>query len=89
MKIEAVDFFYLAMPEVTTEADGSQDALLVRVAAGGHHVGGASARRRRCVDRGFRLSDVARRMPPVGASVLGETLESPDDIARIAAEVDI
>ena len=36
MHIEAVDFFYLAMPEVTDEADGSQDALLVRVAAGGH-----------------------------------------------------
>jgi L-alanine-DL-glutamate epimerase-like enolase superfamily enzyme len=36
MQIEAVDFFYLAMPEVTDEADGSQDALLVRVAAGGH-----------------------------------------------------
>ncbi|WP_291389923.1 hypothetical protein [Devosia sp.] len=35
MRIEAVDFFYLAMPEVTLEADGSQDALLVRVAAGG------------------------------------------------------
>jgi hypothetical protein len=30
-----VDFFYLAMPEITTEADGSQDALLVRVRAGG------------------------------------------------------
>ena len=36
MKIEAVDFFYLSMPEVTDDADGSQDALLVRVAAGGH-----------------------------------------------------
>ena len=36
MKIDAVDFFYLAMPTITTEADGSQDALLVRVAAGGH-----------------------------------------------------
>ena len=35
MKIEAVDFFYLSMPEVTTAADGSQDALLVRVRAGG------------------------------------------------------
>jgi hypothetical protein len=35
MKSEAVDFFSLAMPEITTEADGSQDALLVRVAAGG------------------------------------------------------
>ena len=26
MKIEAVDFFYLAMPELTTGADGSEDA---------------------------------------------------------------
>jgi hypothetical protein len=28
MKIESVDFFYLSMPEVTTEADGSQDAVM-------------------------------------------------------------
>ena len=26
MRIDAVDFFYLSMPVVTTEADGSQDA---------------------------------------------------------------
>ena len=35
MKVEAVDFFYLSMPEITTNADGSQDALIVRVCAGG------------------------------------------------------
>ena len=35
MRIESIDFFYLSMPKVTPEADGSQDALLVRVAAGG------------------------------------------------------
>lgn len=34
-KIEAVDFFYLSMPDVSTKGDGSQDALLIRVAAGG------------------------------------------------------
>ena len=34
MKIEAVDLFYLAMPEVLDIGDGSQDALLVRVQAG-------------------------------------------------------
>ena len=31
MRIDSVEFFYAAMPEVTLEADGSQDALLVRV----------------------------------------------------------
>ncbi len=36
MKIESVDFFYLAMPEVLDIGDGSQDALLVRVRAGGY-----------------------------------------------------
>lgn len=35
MKIESVDFFYLSMPEVLDIADGSQDALLVRISAGG------------------------------------------------------
>ena len=29
MKVDSVDFFYLAMPKVTTAADGSQDALVV------------------------------------------------------------
>ena len=31
-----MDLVYLAMPEITTEADGSQDALLVRVRSGKH-----------------------------------------------------
>jgi L-alanine-DL-glutamate epimerase-like enolase superfamily enzyme len=35
MKIESVDFFYLSMPEVLNIGDGSQDALLVRIRAGG------------------------------------------------------
>lgn len=35
MKIESVDFFYVSMPEVLDIGDGSQDALLVRIRAGG------------------------------------------------------
>jgi L-alanine-DL-glutamate epimerase-like enolase superfamily enzyme len=35
MKIESVDFFYCSMPEVLDIGDGSQDALLVRIRAGG------------------------------------------------------
>ena len=29
--IDAVDFFYLSMPHINLDVDGSQDALLVRV----------------------------------------------------------
>ena len=33
-RIDSVDFFYLAMPEIRDIGDGSQDALLVRVRSG-------------------------------------------------------
>ena len=36
MQIEAVDFYYLSMPEVLDIGDGSQDVLLVRVQAGAY-----------------------------------------------------
>ena len=36
MKVDSVDFFYLSLPDVRDIGDGSQDALLVRVEAGGH-----------------------------------------------------
>ena len=36
MRIEAIDLFYVSMPVVTDAPDGSQDALLVRMRAGGH-----------------------------------------------------
>lgn len=88
MRIEAVDFFYLAMPEVTTEADGSQDALLVRVSASGGHQGFGECEAAPLPSIAAfvcpRSHGVCR---PVGESVLGETLEGPEDIARIAARV--
>lgn len=37
MRIEAVDFSYLAMPEVLDIGDGSQNVLLVRRRAGRRH----------------------------------------------------
>jgi L-alanine-DL-glutamate epimerase-like enolase superfamily enzyme len=87
MNIESVDFFYLAMPEVTTEADGSQDALLVRVSASGH-VGWGECEASPLVSVAAfvtpRSHGVCR---PVSDSVLGRALHGPDDIARMAAEV--
>ena len=87
MKIEAVDFFYLAMPEVTTEADGSQDALLVRVAAGGQ-IGWGECEASPLTSIAAFICPMSHGVcRPVSASVLGQLLEGPDDIARIAREL--
>src|SRR5579862_315581 len=87
MKIEAVDFFYLSMPVVRDIGDGSQDALLVRVRAGGCTGWGEC-------DASPLVSMASWNCPmshsackPVGASVLGQTLDDPQDIRRINALV--
>ena len=72
MKIESVDFFYLAMPVVTEAADGSQDALLVRVTSGAHQAG-ANARPPRCPrsrpsSRQCRMAPAGPFPPPCSAS---------------------
>lgn len=87
MRIEAVDFFYLAMPEVTTAADGSQDALVVRVVGGGH-VGWGECEASPLASIAAWVAPMSHgACRPVSASVLGESLDSPVDIARIAARV--
>ncbi len=87
MKIESVDFFYLSMPEVTLEADGSQDALLVRVAAGGHVGFGECEAAPLPSIAAFVCPQSHGACQPVSASVLGRALDSPADIAAIAADV--
>ncbi len=84
MKIDSVDFFYLAMPEVTTDADGSQDALLVRVSAGGHVGWGECEAAPLPSIAAFVCPMSHGACRPVSASVLGETLDGPDDIRRMA-----
>jgi len=88
-KIESVDFFYLSMPEVTTEGDGSQDALLVRVAAGGR-VGWGECEASPLVSIAAFVCPMSHgACRPVGASVLGRRLEGPEDISRIAAQIEL
>jgi L-alanine-DL-glutamate epimerase-like enolase superfamily enzyme len=89
MKIEAVDFFYLSMPVVTDAGDGSQDALLVRVAAGGL-IGWGEC-------EASPLTSIAAYVAPMshGACrplrdvVIGKPLDGPQDIAALAAAVEI
>src|SRR5215207_7178842 len=88
MKIDAVDFFYLAMPTITTEANGSQDALLVRVSAGGL-VGWGECEASPLVSIAAFVCPMSHGVGrPVSASVLGRTLSGPADIAGMAAAVE-
>ncbi len=89
MKIDSVDFFYLSMPQVTTEGDGSQDALLVRVAAGSGQVGWGECEASPLVSIAAFVCPISHgACRPVGDSVLGQTLDGPADIARIATLID-
>jgi L-alanine-DL-glutamate epimerase-like enolase superfamily enzyme len=87
MRIEAVDFFYLAMPDITDEADGSQDALLVRVAAGGQVGWGECEAAPLPSIAAFVCPKSHGVCRPVADSVLGRPLRERADIARISAEV--
>ncbi len=78
MQIESVDFFYLSMPEVL-----DVDALLVRVEAGGH-VGWGECEAAPLVSIASLVCPLSHSAcKPVAASVLGQRLESAEDIARI------
>ncbi|HWQ13792.1 MAG TPA: mandelate racemase/muconate lactonizing enzyme family protein [Roseiflexaceae bacterium] len=83
MKIDAVDFFYLSMPEVLDIGDGSQDALLVRVQAGGH-VGWGECEAAPLVSIASYVCPMSHSAcKPVRDSVLGQRIDGPQDIWRI------
>ncbi len=82
-KIEAVDFFYLSMPEVLNIGDGSQDALLVRVQAG-DEVGWGECEAAPLVSIASLVAPMSHSAcKPVQASVIGQALNDVRDIYRI------
>jgi L-alanine-DL-glutamate epimerase-like enolase superfamily enzyme len=87
MRIEAVDFFYLSMPEVLDIGDGSQDACLVRVRAGGYTGWGECEAPPLVCISGLVCPKSHSAAWPVRDSVLGQPLDDPADIARIATQV--
>jgi len=87
VKIEAVDFFYLAMPEVLDIGDGSQDLLLVRVAAGGH-VGWGECEASPLVSIASYVTPMSHSAcKPVRDSMLGQRIDGVADIRRIGDAV--
>lgn len=87
MRIDAVDFFYLSMPVVEDIGDGSQDALLVRVAAGGY-VGWGECEAAPLPSIAALVCPMSHSAcKPVQDSVLGAQLATPADIRRIGDAV--
>ncbi len=87
MRIDSVDFSYLAMLEVTLDADGSQDALVVRVGAGDEVGWGECEASPLTSIAAFVTPRSHGACQPVSAAVLGQRLDGPQDIARIASLV--
>ncbi len=84
MRIESVDFFYASMPEVTLEADGSQDALLVRVVDESGHVGWGECEASPLTSIAAFVTPRSHGVcQPVAASVIGEKVETIEDIYRL------
>jgi L-alanine-DL-glutamate epimerase-like enolase superfamily enzyme len=83
MKIESVDFFYLSIPEVRDIGDGSQDALLVRVRAGGYEGWGECESSPLPSIAAWVCPMSHSACKPVMASVIGQELYDVSDITRI------
>src|SRR4051794_18074021 len=87
MKIESVDFFYLSMPEVLDIGDGSQDALLVRVRAGGLEGWGECEASPLTSIASYVCPMSHSACKPLRHSVEGQELNDITDINRISAIV--
>src|SRR5215217_8657566 len=87
MRIEAIDFYYLSMPEVLDVGDGSQDLLLVRLQAG-PYVGWGECEASPLVSIASLVAPMSHSAcKPVRDSVFGQTLDSVEDIIRIGNAV--
>jgi len=83
MRIESLDVYYLSMPEILDIGDGSQDALLVRLQAGGHIGWGECEASPLTAIAALVCPMSHSACKPVRESVLGQRLDGVKDIQRI------
>lgn len=87
MRIDSVDMWYLTMPQVLDIGDGSQDMVLVRVRAG-DVTGWGECEASPVPTIAALVAPMSHsKCLPVAASVIGQELSSPADIARISETV--
>lgn len=85
MKITAVDPFYLRMPDITPAADGTQDTLLVRIQTDTGLEGWGECDASPLVSLAVYCCPMSHgNIINIRSSLIGETLEGPDDILRLS-----
>ena len=80
MKIENIELFYLSMPEILDEADCSQDALIVKVEAGGFIGWGECEASPLTSIANFICPKSHSAAKPIKDSILGANLNNLDDV---------
>ena len=87
MKIENIELYYLSMPKILDEADGSQDALIVKLDAGGLVGWGECEASPLTSIANFICPKSHSAANPIITSVLNKNINNLDDIKKIINEV--
>ena len=88
MRIASVDLFYLAMPSITSDADGTQDTVLVRIREEGGLEGWGECDASPLVTIAAYVCPRSHgNINPLRDLLVGESLENQYDIRRIRTRV--
>lgn len=86
-RVEAVDLFLLQVPNFNADRDPVKDTLLVRARAGAHEGWGECEAAPLVSLAAFVTPESHSTSQPVAASVIGQKLDDPADIAAITRSV--
>ena len=87
MKIENIELYYLSMPEILDEANGSQDALIVKVEGGGLIGWGECEASPLTSIANFVCPKSHSAANPVRDSIINQELNNLEDVKKISRKV--
>jgi len=87
MKIENIELFYLSMPKILDEADGSQDALIVKIEAGGLIGWGECEASPLTSIANFVCPKSHSAAKPIKSSVINKKIDNLEDVKKIINDV--
>ena len=87
MRIENIELYYLSMPEILDEADGSQDALIVKVEGGGYTGWGECEASPLTSIANFICPKSHSAAKPIRESIIDKKLNDLSDVKKISYDV--